>query len=649
MVQNIKKYKSYIIIAVITLLIIVIGFTVAYFQAQVGTGATANVTVTTKTTDVLTFSKGNDINITATQANFGSGAGNKTGSTTASATLLANNDTNSATQTYNVYLLITNNNFVYTTDPTNTPELMLTITNPNNQAVTSLTGLTYTTSGGVSGFDITEKDGLIQIASDYSITSTGTKTDTWNVTVSLINLNSDQQANTDKIFAGQVIIQKEEYTYKVEYANCTNPSITNTYFMSCDHDLLACKVAKDFDYTDIANSKVVLHNGIVLNETGAGSNKCAILDVEDNSYRYTGGDYDVTQTAISAGYNYVNTYNGNTTGGVIGVNCSGTNRYVGYDNSTCSTKYYYLLYDTNVTQYATYEAAASQAITDGYIVARNLNNYVCYGYDTSVPANATTCPEQNLYRIIGAFDDDNDGNYNVKLIKADYASTTEFGTNAQNGTSSYFGDYISSRYTGYHGTQSSGNKFYWYGTNSNFTNRWDNSTFRSEVLNNYYLNAYLNGNGTVWKNMIEETTYYLGGYGKTGYGLEEQKYMYIYERTAEAVYDIETYPASIDDYIGLMYVSDFEYAAKIKQWTSGPRYRSNGRDWLYNGLYEWTISPKSDTTSNAIYITTSGVHNFSTSIGGSLAVRPVMYLKPSVEVTSGTGSKTDPYYIDLPS
>ena len=231
---NKNSKKQYLIIAVATLLVIAIGFTAAYFQAQVGTGATANVTVTTKTTDLLTFSKGNDISITATQANFYSGAGNKTGTTTATATLLANNDTNSATNTYNVYLLITNNNFEYTTSPTNTPELMLTITNPNNQAVTSISGLTYTTSGGVSGFDITTKSGLIQIASDYTITSTGTKTDTWNITVTLVNLNSDQQANTGKTFTGQIIIQKEEYEFQVSYANCTNPSITNTYFMNFD-------------------------------------------------------------------------------------------------------------------------------------------------------------------------------------------------------------------------------------------------------------------------------------------------------------------------------------------------------------------------------------------------------------------------------
>ena len=210
MIKDIKNNKK-ILLLIVVLLIFTIRVTLAYFQGQIGAGATANVTVTAKTTDVLTFSKGNDISITATQQNFGSGAGNRTGSTTATATLLANNDTNSATQTYNVYLYIQSNDFIYTTYPTaNTPELMLTITNPNNQAVTSLTDLTYTTSGGVSGFDITAKSGVIQIASNYTITSTGTKTDTWNVTVSLINLNSDQQDNTGKTFSARVIIQKEE-------------------------------------------------------------------------------------------------------------------------------------------------------------------------------------------------------------------------------------------------------------------------------------------------------------------------------------------------------------------------------------------------------------------------------------------------------
>ena len=46
----------------------------------------------------------------------------------------------------------------------------------------------------------------------------------------------------------------------------------------------------------------------------------------------------------------------------------------------------------------------------------NPNNYVCFG------SNESTCPTDNLYRIIGVF-----GN-NVKLIKYDYGTTDELGT-----------------------------------------------------------------------------------------------------------------------------------------------------------------------------------------------------------------------------
>ena len=214
MPENRKKSKQYLIIAIAVLFVITIGFTVAYFQGQIGNGATANVNVTTKTTDTLTFNKTNDINITATQANFGSGAGNRSASTTLQATLHANNDTNSASETYNVYLNITGNSLHYTTQA-GTPELLLTITNPAGNPVTSITGLTYTTVSGVSGFDITEEKGLIQIADDYTISANNSLSavnQTWNVTVTFINLNSDQQANTNKRFTAEAIIQKEEIT-----------------------------------------------------------------------------------------------------------------------------------------------------------------------------------------------------------------------------------------------------------------------------------------------------------------------------------------------------------------------------------------------------------------------------------------------------
>ena len=208
MKQMLLENKKLIIIIVVVLLLSISGLTLAYFVGQIGSAATANVTLTTKTVDNLTFTTGNDITIgPVNQANFAQGSGNKSGSTTASATLKANTGNNSATETYNVYLKINTNTFEYTT-ANNTAELVLKVTNPAGNTQT-ISNLTQVTSGGITGYDITTKKGLIPIASNYEITTTSTKTDTWQVSVYFINLNSDQQENTNKNFNAEVIIGKD--------------------------------------------------------------------------------------------------------------------------------------------------------------------------------------------------------------------------------------------------------------------------------------------------------------------------------------------------------------------------------------------------------------------------------------------------------
>ena len=128
---------------------------------------------------------------------------NVTGSTTASAMLTANNATNTATRNYNLYLDIKNNGFTYTVDE-NTPELILTITGPDDQPLEKLAGYEYVTVDGVSGFDITEASNAILIADNYEITASPEITQTWNITVTFINLDSDQNKNTGKTFAADV-------------------------------------------------------------------------------------------------------------------------------------------------------------------------------------------------------------------------------------------------------------------------------------------------------------------------------------------------------------------------------------------------------------------------------------------------------------
>ena len=215
-----RKLEKYLIIGVIALFV-VISATYAFFQAQLQSGAQTDVNIGSNTTDSLTFDVNNAINLNINQFNFGVGAGNLSSNATASATLLANNSSNTATYTYYVYFKINSNEFTYTTSDSK-PEIILTVTDPAGQPVTSIDGLTYvqnvqtTTSDGstqtVSGFDITTAIGTFAVASAYSITANSTTptTQNWNFTATFINLDSDQQANTGKKMDAEIIIQEDE-------------------------------------------------------------------------------------------------------------------------------------------------------------------------------------------------------------------------------------------------------------------------------------------------------------------------------------------------------------------------------------------------------------------------------------------------------
>ena len=197
-----KNTLSYTVIAIAVLLVAVIGATFAYFQAQIGAGATANVTVTTQTTDGLTFNAANITVGPVTQANFGSGSGNKSQSGNASVVLTASN-TSSATYCYTAGLTVTSNNFVYTVN-NSTPELTITASK-NGTTLLNSADITTMTTGTVSF-----PTALNGSTTKHTITATSnsTTTDSWIVTVTFINLNSDQQNNTGKTFSGNVVFTK---------------------------------------------------------------------------------------------------------------------------------------------------------------------------------------------------------------------------------------------------------------------------------------------------------------------------------------------------------------------------------------------------------------------------------------------------------
>ena len=217
-----KKKVILTITGMLTLLLVVIGATYAYFAADLGGGTNANINASTGTTDSLTFDAGDPIRIHASLENFAEGMENLKGSTTATATLKANNTTNEATSKYNIFFIIDDNDFVYSTVD-GQAELLLKITDPNGNEVEDITGLKRVEDG----FDITTRTGGFLVRADYEINTTSTLTQTWNIEVTLVNLNSDQNINKGKTLNGRFYITTEQIgTYELAKINAIEAETT---------------------------------------------------------------------------------------------------------------------------------------------------------------------------------------------------------------------------------------------------------------------------------------------------------------------------------------------------------------------------------------------------------------------------------------
>ena len=586
-------------VAIVALLALIIGATYAYFRASGNSGSNTDINVTTYTLDLLSFEMGSDIKINADQTSFASGKGNATGSTFAKAILTANNKTNTATKNYYMYLNISNNTFTYTQNE-NTPELLLTITDVSGNAITSITGLTYKTvidgkGTSVSGFDITTKSGLLTLFDNREITASPTKTEEWNVTVTFVNYNVNQTGNAGKSFNAKLMIQQEEYEL--------------TLADICAGKTLSDCVISQYTGTQGDNA-LYYHNSTLTN--GAG----------DNSYRYAGGDYVLTEAGKATGATMMIGYNNSVTTALIDFYCNGTKQYVGYASS-CSTSHYYLI-KGDTTQYQTYNEALNASVEKGYLTKDNVKNFVCFGSD------ATTCPTENLYRIIGVF------NNHVKLIKYDYAKSSLLGTDGD-----FSQEYTSNYFSGEQGESPSSNSLYYW--NNAGTNTWSASKLNTVNLNtNFTTNI-----GTAWANKIATTTWKVGGGTYANLRDAVPKTAYQYEVGSSA--STTTYDAKI----GLMYVSDYYYSASPSAWTlvgynsdyTKSYASAKGENWLYGGGWDWTISRNSANSNNAFIVNSYGFVSYYY-VGDGYGVRPSFSLLSSTTYVSGSGSMSDPVRIN---
>ncbi|MBD8924229.1 hypothetical protein EGR52_12710 [bacterium] len=522
LIKRIKNNKFLSITGILIIgLILVLIFRITYaFFAPVINEALGNVVVDSATVDKFSFNLGDALKVDATPTTLPETGTNLVKSTTATASLTANSTKNTATMNYYVYFQIPENNFVYSDG--STPEIILTIKNPNGTEVTNISGLTYGTFNGVSGFDITTYSGLITVANNYEITSKSSKEATnqeWQFTVTYLNLSIDQSGNYGHSMSTKVIMSKEERVL--------------AYHDTCNESLLACHVAKQYTGTQ-GDNNMYYHDNSLTN--GA----------KDNSYRYAGP-------------------------------------------------------------------------------SETTNNFVCFGYDST----DGTCPTDYLYRIIGVFNDQ------VKLIKYDFVTSTLLGTDGEYTSSTY----SKSNYSTYKGELTTINKYYWNNSNGDSsTNTWSASRLNTINLNTNYLNNI----GTNWANKIATHTWKVGG----------NTYANIASATAPNVYTNEiTSPAENTPYdakIGLMYVSDYGYAASPSAWTTAIKsYNSSSVtsvNWIYMGMFEWTIARSSDGSGGSFVV---GNNGFVGEIGvsNSYAIRPVIYLESSVSYASGNGRASTPFII----
>ena len=355
-------------------------------------------------------------------------------------------------------------------------------------------------------------------------------------------------------------------------------------------------------------------------------------NISDKCYLYF--DYNPKPTVTLATNNQNSAYNPSTPATLSCSNATATynQKYQRVQVSQISSK------SGNCT--LTYQAPSSKNYLNNYIIGLagqtqgtgQVVNENGYRYEGKNPNNYVWFNNE-LWRIIGVFDENSHGQSGqnlVKIIRNDsigglawHKSNTNDWTvsslmnllngaylNSENGTG---GEYC----YGYSTTVPAGN--------CDYTESGINDTYRP---------------------MIENVTWYLGGYSSTSATAEA---FYGYER-GDTVYSGR--PTSTTGYIGLMYPSDYGYsvlASSCARTTNLGSYSNStcaGQSWMYGQGYEWTITPTSSASNHVFRVHDSG-NLSSTSAYSGFSARPVLYLDSSVYVIDGNGSQSDPYIIGM--
>ena len=268
----------------------------------------------------------------------------------------------------------------------------------------------------------------------------------------------------------------------------------------------------------------------------------------------------------------------------------------------------------------------------------NPNNFVCFGSD------ASPCPTDNLYRIVGVFGDNYHGvtgKQLVKLIKYDYATSSLLGTDGDYGGSS------TPNADSYKGSLTTINTYSW--NNVTKKNTWSESNLNKINLNTNFINNI----GSTWANKIATVTWKVGGntYANIRDAVPSTAYQneVVNPVTTNSTDNATTYSAKV----GLMYASDYGFGAVPEAWTT-KLYSYDGsvngatirtQNWMHMGFSEWTILRRSDYSGSAFNVHDDGIVS-SNGVSYITGVRPSFNLLSSTTYVSGSGSVSDPVRIN---
>lgn len=304
-----------------------------------------------------------------------------------------------------------------------------------------------------------------------------------------------------------------------------------------------------------------------------------------------------------------------------------------------------------------------------YRTTADIKNYTNNGNDlsgTTYTRTTTTVQETNtvknyiwfnneMWRIVGIVDG------NVKIVKDMPITTASAPTTYTNIAGTTFnikkesGHYANNKYAA----------IYWNNVKTTQYNDWTTAGLMY-YANENNIGSYYNTINATYKNMIQESTYYLSNVtGNSGIGTASTVYNEERATAVECGASVTSYShnnscniwngnqSTWTGKIALLYPSDFGYASSSSNWSTNISSYYNDStnpvvsdNWLLNNdaFYNWFLSPSSLIPDYVVYWGGFGsVYSINTTGNFSLAWRPVLNLKSDALAYSGDGSYNDPY------